>query len=94
MRWCTEVGGERGSANEFADAIYWTLQQGSFEAFEWKYGPRPIRYDDWFYAKLLRFSEILIYEKLLIGHRYPPETEEPWKESFLTGRGPVPSEPD
>lgn len=90
---CRARKGERASADEFADTIYWTLQEGSFEAFKWKHGPRPISYEDWFFAKIVQLLEILLYDTLLVDHGDPPKTEEPWKEGDLTGDGPIPSEP-
>lgn len=81
---------ERTGAFELSDALYWTLKEGAFEAFKWKYGPRPATYEDWLYGKLKQFCEILLYEQLLVDYERPPRTKEPWKEgNFLAGRGPL-----
>ncbi len=87
---------KRGCA-EFGDTMRWTLRQEAFECFQRLHGPRPIRFEHWFYAKLEQLVTILLYEELLvygvgdsIGPE-PPRTERLWEEGtgVLTGELPL-----
>src|SRR5690348_4315118 len=40
--------GDRHASAEFADAMYWTLRQAAFEAFQRDHGARAITYQEWF----------------------------------------------
>jgi hypothetical protein len=90
-------------AGDFADVMYWTLREATFECFQRIHGPRPIQYREWFYAKLTQLLDILVYEQLSVdgivtpeGKWAAPQTDRPWKEgSYVlgsTGEGPEPED--
>jgi len=82
---------------EFANTMEWTLRVEAFECFQRLHGPRPVRFEHWFYAKLEQLLSVLLYEELLvygIGESLdpvPPQTDRPWEEGdrILTGRSPL-----
>jgi hypothetical protein len=85
--------GDPTAEAEFASTMQWTLDEPAFQSFQSLHGPFPIRYADWFYAKLEQFLDILLYEKLLVwgmdeyGAQGVPQTDRPWEEGngILTG---------
>jgi len=85
--------GEVSATGEYADTMGWTLRPEAFECFQRTHGPRPIRYEHWFYAKLQQLLSIFLYDELLVygmganGATGRPRTNQPWKEGtgVLTG---------
>jgi hypothetical protein len=56
--------GGQNAIGEFADAMYWTLREFAFDAFQRAHGARAIGYREWFYRKLFQFFEILLFTKV------------------------------
>ena len=85
--------GERFAIGEFFDTLNWTLREETFECFQRIHGPRPIRYEHWFYSKLQQLLGIFLFDELLVygleeyGAAGKPRTERPWDEGShrLTG---------
>ncbi len=81
--------GDRDAGLDFARTMHCTLREETFRCFERTHGARPIRYEDWFYCKLVQFLELLVYEQLALTCGPPPEcamtpmTDRPWEEGFL-----------
>src|SRR5262249_41182771 len=85
---CAARNGDMSASSEFADTMYWTLREAAFDCFQRKYGPRPIRYEEWDHAKLKQYLEMLGYEKLVVdgidrsGKLMVPQTDQPWNEGL------------
>jgi hypothetical protein len=75
--------GDRFTPSEFANTMYWTLREATFECFQQIHGPRPILYRDWFYCKLSQLLEILVYQRLSVASLEEPQSDRPWEEGFL-----------
>ena len=45
----------------------WTLRPETWECFQRTHGDRPISHRDWFYAKLVQFFDILLYDELTVN---------------------------
>ena len=94
--------GDRSATFELVDTMCCTLREETFECFQKAHGPRPIRYRDWYYSKLLQFLEILVYEQLSVdrlrpdGTAYEPQTDRPWEEgvTILGSAGPAVQDDD
>ena len=94
--------GDRSAIFELVDTMCCTLREETFECFQKAHGPRPIRYRDWYYSKLLQFLEILVYEQLSVdrllpdGTAWEPRTDRPWEEgvTILGSAGPVVQDDD
>jgi hypothetical protein len=77
--------GDRFAPHEFGDVMYFTLRPAAFEAYQRSQGPHAFTYTEWFYAKVMMFCEVLLYERLEIsewieGEIRTREVEQPWAE--------------
>lgn len=72
--------GDRFATRELAETMAWTLRPETWECFQRKHGHRPASHRDWFYAKLMQFFDILLYDELTVmeesGHSRKLEPEE------------------
>jgi hypothetical protein len=59
-------GGDRAAAQMFVDTMRWTLRPEAWECFQRVHGPRPVSHREWFYAKLMQFFDVLLYDELTI----------------------------
>jgi hypothetical protein len=58
--------GDRFAAGEFADTMDWTLRPETWECFQRRHGFRPVSHREWFFAKLIQFFDVLVYDELTI----------------------------
>lgn len=58
--------GDRFAPGTFANAMYFTLRPETWECFQRSHGFRPVSHRDWFFAKLVQFLDILVYDELTI----------------------------
>ena len=58
--------GDLSARMEFADTMQWTLLPETWECFQRTHGARPLSHADWFYAKLMQFFDILLYDQLTV----------------------------
>jgi hypothetical protein len=59
--------GSRVDAAEFAETMAWTLRPETWECFQRTHGHRPASHRDWFYAKLMQYFNILLYDELTVN---------------------------
>lgn len=91
--------GDRPAAHHYADTMYWTLRPETWDCFQRLHGHRPISHRDWFYAKLIQFFDILLYEQLKIldtdGQPLKLQSDKLLQEDFTItgGDGPL-TQPD
>ena len=58
--------GDLSAHMELTDTVAWTLRPETWECFQREHGFRPVSHQDWFYAKLMQFFEVLLYDHLTV----------------------------
>lgn len=80
--------GDRTAFMELGDILHRTLREAAFACYQAQYGPTPISYAEYFYAKFQVCLEVLLYEKTWHSKEWGPTSG--WWEgrSGLRSSGP------